>query len=164
MCTRLLDPGPALNFPAPSAVWPLANPAPVSLLRSSSVAAPPTPAPELGSPLVPDFQGAGERLGCVRGSRSLPCPGWLLLDTAPGSGHLRCHCSALAPRAFGTVPEPSAPGATKYHLSVQSPWCLPSWGLLFCCSCTGKSRWCHRGGGWQGCAVGTWGIGDARAP
>lgn len=27
-----------------------------------------------------------------------------------------------------------------------------------------KSRCCHRGGGWQGCAVGTWGIGDARPP
>lgn len=92
-----------------------------------------------------------------------------LSDRASGSWHLRCHRSTVTPHGLGTVLEPASPGAAVCHLSVESNWYLPSWALLFCCARitaflgTSKSRWRHRVGGWQDCAVGARGSGDTSA-
>lgn len=150
-----LTSAPALNISTPSAVRPLANTTPVSLLCNPLAAVP----LELGS--VPVRELAGDE--GVEGGRSAQARHrlWMLV--------LRHMATPLHYMSCGPVLEPAFPGAAACHLSVQSHWCLPSWGLLLHGAHvitflgTGKSRWCHRGGGWQGSAVGTCGTRDIRA-
>lgn len=119
---------PALNNSTPSAVWPLADTNPVSLICHSSTVVP----LELGTCIVISwFKGASKREGVSGVAEARVSQAGTLLDRASGCWHLRCHGSIITPRGLSSVLEAASPCAAICHLSVQSCWCLPSWGSPF---------------------------------
>lgn len=156
-CGRFsLTSAPASNISTPSTVRPLANTTPVSLLCNPPAAVP----LELGS--VPVRELAGDE--GVKGGRSAQARHrlWMLV--------LRHMTTPLHYMSCGPVLEPAFPGAATCHLSVQSHWCLPSWGLLLHGAHvitflgTGKSRWYHRGGAGRAVQWGLVALGTSEPP